>query len=311
MVSAYALVLTARPGSGAIREAHAEAIWSLVPRPSALGRRWLVPGGDAWEMTFTGEGPAEAQRVRDVAEKAFEGLPVDVNVVAEAIGGGGRAKRLLCADMESTVIAQELIDEMADLVGCRAEISAITDAAMKGEIDFEASLVRRVALFKGFAAERLEEILARVTPMPGAETLTATMRAHGARTALVSGGFTIFAERIGKRLGFDAVAANVLEIAGGRLTGEVRTPILGPKGKAEALRRLAAEAGLAAADTLAVGDGANDRLMLAAAGLGVAFRAKPVLAGEARAAANGAVVRHGDLTALLALQGYTGTEHAA
>jgi phosphoserine phosphatase len=228
--------------------------------------------------------------------------PVDINVVAGV--GPARRKRLLCADMESTIIEQELIDEIACLVGCHAEISAITAAAMRGELDFEGSLVRRVALFAGLEVQRLGPILDRVTLMPGAEALIRTMRADGATTALITGGFTLFAERIAERLGFDVLVGNVLDIEDGRLTGRVRDPIVGPQGKADALRRLATEGGITLADTLAVGDGANDVGMLAAAGLGVAFRAKPILADRALASEQGAVVVHGDLTALLYLQGY-------
>lgn len=305
-----ALVLTARPGSGAIRDAHAEEIWSRLPRSSAVGRRWLSPDGDAWEASVLADAAVEAEALRAVAEEVVEGLPVDVNLVADAPGGAGRKKQLLCADMESTIIAQEMLDEMADLVGCRAEIASITEAAMRGDLDFEAALRHRVALFAGVDAARLEPLHPRITPMPGAETLVRTLRTSGCVTALVTGGFTFFAEPVADRLGFDIVVANVLEVADGRLTGRVVPPVIGPDGKAATLERLRRERGLAAADTLAVGDGANDALMLAAAGLGVAFRAKPKLAEQARARPNGAVVRHGDLTALLYLQGYAREEFA-
>lgn len=294
------LVLTAAPGSGAVTSAVVRNALGGLAAPAAEAR-WLSLG-DAWEARFVAE-PGLAQRaLRDRIVQAVGAAPVDVNIVpGEA---AMRRKQLLAADMESTIIEQELIDEMAGLVGCRAEIAAITEAAMRGEIGFEGALVRRVALFAGLEQSRLEEILARATLMPGAETLLATMRANGARAALVSGGFTIFAERIAGRLGFHAVHANVLETNAGRLSGRVREPILGPEGKASVLLRLAAEAGLAASQTVAVGDGANDLAMVAKAGLGVAFRAKPVLAAEARALNTGAVITHGDLTALLYLQGY-------
>lgn len=276
---------------------------------AAADARWLSPGC-AWEASIEApSNPDQLAALPDGVANAIRPAPVDVNVV---LGDrGARRKRLLCADMESTIIQEELIDEIADLAGRRAEIAAITEAAMRGELDFEASLVARAALFAGLEAHRLETILERATLMPGAEALVATMRASGAWTALISGGFTIFAERIAARLGFHAVHANVLEIENGQLTGRVREPIIGPQGKADLLKRLAAEGGLAPSETLAAGDGANDVAMLAAAGLGVAFRAKPVLAAQARAAANGAVIAYCDLTALLYLQGYDGREFAA
>ena len=299
MHDAFTLVLTAAPGSGAVTEAVTHA--ALAALSSVQGSaRWLAPG-DAWEVGVL----AAADRLaaeRDAAVQAIGPVPVDVNIVAG--DAAARRKRLLVADMESTIIQQEMLDEMADLMGRRAEVAAVTEAAMRGELDFEGSVRQRVALFAGFEAHRLEAILERATFMPGAETLLATMRANGAWTALVSGGFTVFAERIAAQLGFHAVHANVLEIEGGQLMGSVREPILGPAGKAETLVRLAAEGGIDLSQSVAVGDGANDLALLATAGLGVAFRAKPVLADAARAMANGAVVTHGDLTALLYLQGY-------
>lgn len=298
MSSTTTLVLSAAPGSGAVTDEVVQRVLAMFGL-SAAHTRWLAPG-DAWEATpDLDEGTSE---LRAAAQGAVASLPIDVNIVPGA--PEERRKRLLCADMESTIIEQELIDEIAGLVGCHAEISAITAAAMRGELDFEGSLVKRVALFAGLDAQRLAPLLDRVTLMPGAEALIATMRAHGARCALISGGFTIFAEQVAERVGFDAVVANVLEIESGRLTGRVKEPIVGPQGKADALRRLAAGHGLDAVQTLAVGDGANDVAMLAAAGLGVAYRAKPILADRARALASGAVVTHGDLTALLHLQGY-------
>jgi phosphoserine phosphatase len=298
------LVLTAAPESGAVTDAVTRTALEAL-KGAAADAQWLSPG-DAWEVHLDLPETETLAAQRDAVAQALGSMPVDINIVAGP--PDHRRKRLLCADMESTIIRQELIDEIADLVGCRAEIAAITEAAMRGELNFEASLVQRVALFAGLEAHRLEAILDRVTLMPGAEALVATMRAHGAWTALVSGGFTIFAERIAARLGFHAVFANVLEIENGQLTGRVREPILGPQGKADALQRLAAEGGLAFAETLAVGDGANDLAMLSTAGLGVAFRPKPVLAAQARALETGAVVTHGDLTALLSLQGYRRTD---
>lgn len=295
-----ALVLTAAPGSGAVtNEAAQSALGALAS--AASDPRWHS-AGTAWEAALDLPDPGRAPEIREAVAHAIGPVPIDVNIVPG--DGAARRKRLLAADMESTIIEQELIDEIAGLAGCRAEIEAITAAAMRGELDFEGSLRQRVGLFAGLEAYRLEEILDRVTLTPGAATLVSTMRAAGAWTALVSGGFTIFAERIAAQLGFHAVIANVLEIENGQLTGRVREPILGPQGKADTLKRLVAEGGLDLSQTLAVGDGANDMAMLAAAGLGVAFRAKPVLAAQARASATGAVVTHGDLTALLHLQGF-------
>lgn len=213
--------------------------------------------------------------------------------------------RLLVADMESTVIEQEMIDELADCVGLRDQISDITDRAMRGELAFEEALRERVALLAGLEERQLVQIYSeRATLMPGADTLLRTMKAHGAYCALVSGGFTVFTERVARRLGFDEHQANVLEIENGRLTGRVAEPILGRAAKRQALERIAGRLGIPLSETLAVGDGANDLDMLAAAGLGVAFRAKPMVREATRSMPNGVVIDDGDLTELLLLQGY-------
>lgn len=301
MPSALFVVLTSEPGAGALTEAHVAMVREALADAASDDARWLAPG-EAWEMRLTAEGRLIPE-LRARLAQAMGSAPVDVNVVRG--DPASRRKRLLCADMESTVIEQELIDEIATLVGCHDGISAITAAAMRGEIDFADSLRRRVALLAGIETRRLEPIRAHVSLMPGAETLVRTMAGHGATCALVSGGFTLFADEIGRKAGFAAVAANVLDVAGGTLTGRVREPVLGPAEKAHTLKRLAAEGGIALADTVAVGDGANDVAMIEAAGLGVAFRAKPMLADRARALETGAVIAHGDLTALLYLQGYS------
>ena len=225
---------------------------------------------------------------------------VDVNVVETRM----RRKRLLVADMESTIIEQEMLDELADFIGEREKIAAITERAMRGELEFEAALKERVAMLAGLDASVLDQVAERITLMPGAETLIRTMKVNGAYCALVSGGFTVFTERIARRLGFDEHQANVLEIAGGKLTGRVVEPILGREAKRLALLRLTAELGIDPRETIAVGDGANDLAMLEAAGLGAAFRAKPKVCEAVAAMSNGAVLTHGDLTALLYLQGY-------
>jgi phosphoserine phosphatase len=298
------LVLTSAPGSRIVTDEIVTSALDALEGATVGATGWLSPN-EAWEAAIDVPSDFPLPALRDAIQRAIGSAAVDVNIVPGA--PAPRRKRLLCADMESTIIEQELIDELAALAGRHGEIAAITAAAMRGELDFSASLVQRVALFEGFDAKQLGVLFERVTLMPGAEALVRTMKANGRRCALISGGFTVFAERVGERLGFDTVVANVIEIEHGKLTGRVREPILGPQGKADALLRLTKENGFEVADTLAVGDGANDTAMLAAAGLGVAFRAKPILAKAARASGNGAVISYGDLTALLHLQGYAKT----
>jgi phosphoserine phosphatase len=222
--------------------------------------------------------------------------PVDAVLVPQA----NRRKKLLIADMDSTMIEQECIDELADALGIKPEIAAITNRAMNGELDFEAALKTRVGLLKGLRLAAIEEIRReRITLAPGGRALVQTMRAFGAYTCLVSGGFTYFAEYIAKRIGFDEAVANVLEFEGDTLAGTVRMPIVDKNVKLTRLQALALERSIAMSDTLAVGDGANDLPMLQAAGMGVALHAKPVVAREAQVR-----IDHGDLTALLYLQGY-------
>ncbi|MDE2008103.1 MAG: phosphoserine phosphatase SerB [Rhodospirillales bacterium] len=218
----------------------------------------------------------------------------------------GRRKQLLIADMDSTIVTGETLDELADFAGLKAEIAAITMRSMNGEIDFATALRERVAMLRGLDLAALERTWARMRLTPGARDLVATMRAHGAVTALVSGGFTFFTGRVAALVGFDIHRANVLEDDGAALTGLVGEPILDRDAKLASLRELAAARGLTLAQTLAVGDGANDLAMLRAAGLGVAFRAKPIVAAEARAR-----VDHAGLRALLFAQGYTAGEIAA
>lgn len=216
----------------------------------------------------------------------------------------GRRKRLLLADMDSTMIRQECVDELAAAAGIGEKVAAITARAMNGELDFEAALTERVALLKGLPETAIAEVLeTRITMMPGGATLVATMRAHGAHTALVSGGFTAFTAAVAERLGFDEHRANTLLIEDGALTGAVAQPILGRAAKVAALDDLTARLGLTDDDVLAIGDGANDLGMLQRAGLGVAVHAKPVVQAQAAHAIN-----HGDLTALLYAQGYSKAE---
>ncbi|MEO1042451.1 MAG: phosphoserine phosphatase SerB [Pseudomonadota bacterium] len=212
----------------------------------------------------------------------------------------GRRKKLLLADMDATIIEQESLDVLADAFGFGREVAKITDRAMRGELDFESALKTRVALLRGHEIDKAAAVLReRITITAGAKTLVKTMSAHGARSALVTGGFDMFAAPVAERVGFDEVYANRLRSTDFRFTGQVAEPILGQNAKAERLETLCREHGLRAEDVMAVGDGANDRAMITAAGYGVGFRPKPVLAGVADA-----VLRHTDLTALLYIQGF-------
>jgi phosphoserine phosphatase len=234
------------------------------------------------------------------ARSLAEGLKLDINIVATA----GRKKKLLVADMDSTIINVECLDELADMAGLKPQIAAITERAMRGELEFEAALRARVGMLKGLSLSALERTYAeRVRLNPGAKSLLATMRANGAHTMLVSGGFGYFTARVAEAAGFHVERGNTLIDDGAALTGEVGTPILGRAAKLEALEDAAANLKLDYAQTLAVGDGANDLAMIQRAGLGVAYHAKPVVA-----AAAGAAIDHNDLTALLYLQGYSDRE---
>jgi phosphoserine phosphatase len=214
-----------------------------------------------------------------------------------------RRKRLLVADMDSTIVTSETLDELAAHAGLKDRIAEITRRSMNGELDFAQALRERVAMLKGLPVDALERTWAGTEMMPGAAELVATMRAHGAVCCLASGGFTFFTGRVAERLGFDLHVSNELLHAEGRLTGEVGQPIFDRASKLATLTRLAAEHGLAMAETMAVGDGANDLDMIRAAGLGIAFRAKPVVAAAATAR-----VDHADLRALLYAQGYRAEE---
>jgi len=258
---------------------------------------WLSPGR-VCEIPVAIASPELAEIMPRGFVRAGDG--VDVNVISAA----NRRKKLLVADMDSTIINCECLDELADMAHLKPQIAAITERAMRGEIEFEPALRERVAMLKGLALEALERTWQdRVRLNPGAKALVATMKKHGARTCLVSGGFTFFTERVAKEAGFEDQQANVLLDDGTRLTGEVKEPVLGREAKHAALKREIDKLGISAGDALAVGDGANDLAMIQHAGLGVAYHAKPIVAQAA-----GASVEHNDLRALLYLQGYRDDE---
>ena len=286
------LTLIADRAAGSLTPAQIEAARDLVAGAQAT----VLSEGEAAEIPC----PAHAfsQPSIAVVRAAFAGSCIDVLFTRAR----GRRKGLLVADMDSTIVASETLDDLAAHAGIGAQVAAITARAMNGEIDFETALRARVALLKGLGAEALERTFAETRLTPGARTLVATMRARNARCALVSGGFTWFTARVAALCGFDTHHANTLEQQDGRLTGTVGEPILGRAAKLALLTRLAGERGLRPAATLAVGDGANDLDMIKAAGLGIAFHAKPVLrqAIETR-------IDHADLRALLFAQGYPAT----
>jgi len=263
--------------------------------PRALDPQWLDRGVAA-DIAFTPDEGADQRAIADELRQILSGQSVDVVVQPVA----HRRKMLLVADMDSTMIGQECIDELADLVGLKALVSGITERAMRGEIAFEPALRERVALLKGLPVTVVDDVIAeRITLMPGAKFLINTMRKHGAHTCLVSGGFSLFTQVIGDMIGFDENHANTLLVEDGKLTGFVEEPILGREAKLDTLLELSRYLQLPLDKTLAVGDGANDLGMIERAGLGVAYHAKPAVA-----AAADARIDHGDLTALLYAQGY-------
>lgn len=254
--------------------------------------RWLAPGIAA-DLFF---GALDPEAAALIAEEVLDEHKVD----AIAQKQEGRRKKLLLADMDSTMIQQECLDELADYAGIKAETAAITERAMRGELEFKAALRERVAKLKGLEERALYKTLERLTLMPGAQTLLRTLRGHGVDCHLVSGGFRFFTKAIAHRLDFTSEQGNDLVIHNGKLTGEVAEPVLDKDSKLSALYRFAADNALSLEETMAVGDGANDIPMLQAAGMGVALHAKPKVNAQARAR-----VKHSDLTALLYIQGYS------
>lgn len=289
----FVVTLIATPGTNALETTLVEALrnaWGGGPA------RWLSPG-EAAEFPVPSM-PANRWQVWD----DLQAQRIDL-VVQPA---EGRRKRMLLADMDSTMIRQECIDELADEAGVGPRVADITARAMNGELDFEAALRERVGLLKGLPASVIGKVLdERITFMPGGRELVATMRGAGAYAALVSGGFTAFTEKVAAELGFDENRANTLDVANGALTGKVIEPILGRAAKVAALEEISARLGLRNDEVMAVGDGANDLGMLKLAGAGVALHAKPSVAAECDIRIN-----HGDLTALLFIQGYGQSDFA-
>ena len=289
-------------------------IASLIANPirANLDRSTVEAVRNAW-----GGGDAVWLNVGVAAEFALETLPQnqwDVWADLQKLSidlciqkAQGRKKHLLIADMDSTMIHQECIDELADEAGFGPRVAAITARAMNGELDFDSALRERVALLRGLPEAVIQRVIeTRITLMEGGPVLLATMRAQGAYCALVSGGFTAFTAAIAAKLGFDESRANTLLVENGQLTGHVANPILGREAKVQALTQISARLGIKAVDAIAVGDGANDLGMLGLAGAGVALHAKPSVQ-----AACSLRINHGDLTALLYLQGYSAAEFSA
>jgi phosphoserine phosphatase len=295
----YALTLVAPPD--AVFLPTTVAAEALAPLGAKLVDQHVL-SAQALDLVFEAR-EGNMPELRGAAEAALRYFPLDFCLQPQA----GRRKRLLIADMDSTIIGCECLDELADFAGVKAEVAVITERAMRGEIPFEAALRERVAMIKGLPLADLERCYEeRVRLNPGARTLARSMAADGARCVLVSGGFTFFAEKVAAAAGFDAARANWLEEEGGALTGRVGEPILGRQAKLTALNEETAALGVGPEAALAVGDGANDLAMIEAAGLGAAYRAKPIVAERADARLD-----HCGLEALLYFQGYHEDEFAS
>ena len=294
----HVLTLIAQPG--ALVPAHLNAARAAL---TALGADcdaadWLAEN-EAVDLPFTA---LAAEQAIAAVRRAVGDAPLDL--IAQP--AEGRRKKLLLADMDSTIVTTETLDEIAAFAGLKEQVAAITARSMNGELDFHQALTERVGMLRGLDASALQETWNATELMPGAATLVATMRHHGAHTALVSGGFTFFTERVAAVVGFHEHHANTLLLAGGKLTGDVGRPILDRDAKLATLKRLAAAHGLTLSQAATVGDGANDLAMIQAAGLGVAYRAKPSVAAAARHR-----LQHGDLKGLLFAQGYRSSDFVA
>ena len=283
--------LICNPADPALDATIVDGARAVLPSPGSA--EWLF---DEVAVDIPFDGSEDIAAIEARLRQARGDLPIDIVVQPRA----ARRKKLFLADMDSTMIGQECIDELADFAGLKAHVAKITERAMRGEIEFEPALRERVALLKGMPVGVVDEVLKqRITPAPGGRELVATMRAHGAYTCLISGGFTLFTSAVAAMIGFQENRANELLVEHGKLTGEVREPILGRATKLATLIELTESFDLDDIDTLVVGDGANDLSMIQHAGLGVAYHAKPAVA-----AAAGARIDHGDLTALRYAQGY-------
>jgi phosphoserine phosphatase len=287
----FVVTLICNPANPALDSTVIDGARALLPSPGPA--QWLF---DEVAADIPFEGTEDIGAIERRLREARGDLPIDI-VVQPRIA---RRKKLFLADMDSTMIGQECVDELAAFAGKKAEVAAITERAMSGEIEFEPALRDRVALLKGLPVDIVDKVLKeRITLTPGGRELIATMRAHGAWTCLISGGFTLFSRAVAKMIGFQENRANELIVEDGRLTGEVAEPVLGRARKLATLVELLESFDLDDIDTLAVGDGANDLDMLVHAGLGIAYHAKPAVATAAAAR-----IDHGDLTALLYAQGY-------
>jgi phosphoserine phosphatase len=283
--------LICNPANPALDSTIVDGALAVLPSPGHA--QWLF---DEVAVDIPFEGSDDIKAIEASLRQARGDLPIDIVVQPAAF----RRKKLFLADMDSTMIGQECIDELADFVGLKAHVAGITERAMRGEIEFEPALRERVALLRDLPVGVVDEVLAkRITPTPGGRELVATMRAHGGWTCLISGGFTLFTNAVAAMIGFQENRANELLVADGKFIGEVREPILGRAAKLATLIELRESFDLDTIDTLVTGDGANDLGMIEAAGLGVAYHAKPAVA-----AAAAARIDHGDLTALLYAQGY-------
>src|SRR3954469_20790460 len=287
--------LICNPANPALDSTIVDGARAVLPSPGAA--QWLFDEV-AVDIPFDSQEDVKAVEAR--LRQARGDLPIDIVVQPQAT----RRKTLFVADMDSTMIGQECIDELADFAGLKAHVARITERAMRGEIAFEPALRERVALLKGLPVAVVDEVIEkRIALTPGGRTLLATMRANGPHTCLVSGGFTLFTGPVAAMIGFDEHRGNTLIVEDGKLSGRVEEPILGREAKLATLTELGDRHGLSVQDTLAAGDGANDLAMLEAAGLGVAYHAKPKVAAAAHAR-----IDHADLTALLYCQGYSRTE---